>query len=56
MGLLRAQYASVGAAAGAALPAAMSGLQPAAAAGVELSDLLGRMQSRASDAEAFTDA
>ncbi len=55
-GLLREQYAPVGAAAGAALPAAMAGLQQAAAAGIDVSDLLGRIQSRVSDAESFTAA
>lgn len=54
--LLRDQYASVGAAARSALPAAVSGLQSAAAAGVDVAGLLARIEGRAANAEAFTAA
>ncbi|MFF0074267.1 polynucleotide kinase-phosphatase [Streptomyces sp. NPDC005494] len=55
-GLLRSQYASVGAAAGAVLPAAGDALSAAAARGVDVRDLAGRQAERAEDAAAFTDA
>ncbi|MET9594240.1 polynucleotide kinase-phosphatase [Streptomyces sp. NPDC006516] len=55
-GLLRSQYASVGAAAGAVLPAAGEALSAAAARGVDVGDLAGRQAERAEDAAAFTDA
>ncbi|MFF7155161.1 polynucleotide kinase-phosphatase [Streptomyces sp. NPDC008139] len=55
-GLLRKQYAAVGAAGGAVFPAALSALEAAAARGTDVADLLGRQRERASDAAAFTDA
>lgn len=55
-GLLRSQYASVGAAAGAVLPAAGEALSAAAARGVDVGGLAGRQAERAEDAAAFTDA
>ena len=51
--LLRHQYAAVGAAANAALPAAVSLLQAAAARGLDVGDLLARTTARASNAQAF---
>jgi protein phosphatase len=52
--LLRQQYASVGAAASNALPAAVQALRAAAARSVpELADLLARTQQRAANAERF---
>ncbi|MFE5898147.1 polynucleotide kinase-phosphatase [Streptomyces sp. NPDC056488] len=56
-GLLRAQYAAVGAASGAVLPGATGALRRAVERGVEgLDGLLGRQRERAVDAEAFTAA
>ncbi|MET9801615.1 polynucleotide kinase-phosphatase [Streptomyces sp. NPDC006368] len=55
-GLLRGQYAAVGAAASAAFPAALAALEAAAARGVEVGDLPARQRERAADAAAFTDA
>ncbi|MFF7851121.1 polynucleotide kinase-phosphatase [Streptomyces sp. NPDC007910] len=56
-GLLRAQYAAVGAASGAVLPGAIDALRKASARGVEgLDGLLDRQRERAVDAEAFTAA
>ncbi|MER5887057.1 polynucleotide kinase-phosphatase [Streptomyces sp. NPDC001941] len=56
-GLLRTQYAAVGAAAGAALPGAVAALEAAAARGVEgVGDLLAKQRERVVDAAAFTDA
>ncbi|MFG3282532.1 polynucleotide kinase-phosphatase [Streptomyces sp. NPDC048111] len=55
-GLLRSQYAAVGAASGAAFPAALRALDAATARGVETADLLARQRERAADAAAFTDA
>lgn len=55
-GLLRSQYASVGAAAGAVLPAAGNALSAATARGVDVGELAGRQRERAVDAAAFTDA
>ncbi|MEV6702362.1 polynucleotide kinase-phosphatase [Streptomyces sp. NPDC051453] len=55
-GLLRSQYAAVGAASGAVFPDAIAGLEAAAARGVEVGELLGRQRERAADAAAFTDA
>ncbi|MEU0672979.1 polynucleotide kinase-phosphatase [Streptomyces sp. NPDC006172] len=55
-GLLRSQYAAVGAASGAVLPAALNALEGAAARGVDVSDLLSRQRERAADAAAFTQA
>ncbi len=54
--LLRQQYAAVGAAAGAALPAAVELLQHVAAQGVDVCDLLARTVSRTANARAFTDS
>ncbi|MGW2782242.1 polynucleotide kinase-phosphatase [Streptomyces populi] len=55
-GLLRSQYAAVGAASGAVFPGALAALEGAAARGVDVTDLLARQRERASDAKAFTDA
>ncbi|GGR70686.1 polynucleotide kinase-phosphatase [Streptomyces humidus] len=55
-GLLRSQYAAVGAASGAVFPGALSALESAAARGVDVADLLSRQAERASDAAAFTEA
>ncbi|GAA3531548.1 polynucleotide kinase-phosphatase [Streptomyces osmaniensis] len=55
-GLLRSQYAAVGAASGAVFPGAVAALESAAARGVDVSDLLARQRERASDAAAFTEA
>ncbi|KJK39594.1 metallophosphoesterase [Streptomyces variegatus] len=55
-GLLRSQYAAVGAASGAVLPQALATLQGAAARGVDVAGLLARTGERAADAAAFTQA
>jgi protein phosphatase len=55
-GLLRSQYAAVGAASGAVLPQALAALQGAAARGVDVAGLLSRTGERAADAAAFTEA
>ncbi|MBP8538133.1 polynucleotide kinase-phosphatase [Streptomyces sp. MK37H] len=55
-GLLRHQYAAVGAASRAVLPGVLAALEGAEARGVEVSALLGKQRERASDAAAFTDA
>ncbi|MER5929408.1 polynucleotide kinase-phosphatase [Streptomyces sp. NPDC002054] len=55
-GLLRHQYAAVGAAAGAVFPQALAALEAAAARGVDTGELLARQRGRAEDAAAFTDA
>ncbi|MGW1769123.1 polynucleotide kinase-phosphatase [Streptomyces sp. NPDC002073] len=55
-GLLRNQYASVGAAAAAVLPPALAALRAAAARGVDTGDLAVRQGERAADAAAFTEA
>ncbi|WP_327318409.1 polynucleotide kinase-phosphatase [Streptomyces sp. NBC_01235] len=55
-GLLRSQYAAVGAASGAVFPGALAALEGAAARGVDVTDLLSRQRERASDAAAFTEA
>ncbi|WP_340375362.1 polynucleotide kinase-phosphatase [Streptomyces sp. SS7] len=55
-GLLRSQYAAVGAASGAVFPGALAALEGAAARGVDVTDLLARQRERASDAAAFTAA
>ncbi|SEE27662.1 polynucleotide kinase-phosphatase [Streptomyces sp. 2224.1] len=55
-GLLRKQYAAVGAASGAAFPGVLGALEAAAARGVEVSELLARQRDRALDAAAFTQA
>jgi protein phosphatase len=54
--LLRNQYAAVGAAARAALPAAVGVLQSAQASGLDVDALLARTRARAHNAQAFTDA
>ncbi len=54
--LLRHQYAAVGAAARAVLPAAVGVLQQAAAAGLDVAALLDRTRARAANATAFTAA
>ncbi|WP_112466875.1 polynucleotide kinase-phosphatase [Streptomyces triticisoli] len=55
-GLLRTQYAAVGAAAGAVFPGALAALEGAAARGVDVTGLLARQRGRAADAAAFTAA
>ncbi|MET8135953.1 polynucleotide kinase-phosphatase [Streptomyces sp. NPDC005251] len=55
-GLLRSQYAAVGAASGAVFPGVLTALEGAAARGVDVGDLLTRQRERAADAEAFTEA
>ncbi|WP_049579568.1 polynucleotide kinase-phosphatase [Streptomyces sp. SBT349] len=55
-GLLREQYAAVGAAAGAAFPGVVSALEAAGARGVDVGGLLERQRQRAGDVSAFTAA
>ncbi len=55
-GLLREQYAPVGAAARAVLPVALDALDGAAARGIDVADLRSRTAIRAANAEAFTAA
>ncbi|MFG2998756.1 polynucleotide kinase-phosphatase [Streptomyces sp. NPDC048340] len=55
-GLLRNQYAAVGAAAAAVFPDALAALGAAAARGVDTGELLERQRDRAADAARFTDA
>ncbi|RZB15071.1 polynucleotide kinase-phosphatase [Streptomyces sp. F001] len=55
-GLLRSQYAAVGAASGAVFPGALTALEGAAARGVDVAGLLSRQRERAADAAAFTEA
>ncbi|MGW2490297.1 polynucleotide kinase-phosphatase [Streptomyces sp. NPDC001606] len=55
-GLLRSQYAAVGAASGAVFPSALTALETAAARGVDVTGLLDRQRERAADAAAFTAA
>ncbi|PVE04095.1 polynucleotide kinase-phosphatase [Streptomyces scopuliridis] len=55
-GLLRTQYAAVGAAAGAAFPTVTKALEAAASRGVETAGLLATQRERAADAAAFTEA
>ncbi|MFD8980722.1 polynucleotide kinase-phosphatase [Streptomyces sp. NPDC059564] len=55
-GLLRNQYAAVGAAARAVFPDALAALEAATARGVETGALLERQRGRATDAAAFTEA
>ncbi|MGP3982877.1 polynucleotide kinase-phosphatase [Streptomyces sp. KR80] len=55
-GLLRKQYAAVGAASGAAFPGALAALEAAAARGVDVAGLLARQRERSADATAFTEA
>jgi protein phosphatase len=54
--LLRSQYAAVGAAARAALPAAASALDAVAGRGVDVADLQARTVARAANADRFTAA
>ncbi|MGW0928052.1 polynucleotide kinase-phosphatase [Streptomyces sp. NPDC002644] len=55
-GLLRNQYAAVGAASGAVFPGALAALEAAGARGVDVAGLLDRQRGRAADAGAFTEA
>ncbi|MGW7563747.1 polynucleotide kinase-phosphatase [Streptomyces sp. NPDC054757] len=55
-GLLRKQYAAVGAASRAVLPGVIGALEAAAARGVEVGGLLAGQRDRADDAVAFTEA
>ncbi|WP_251095301.1 polynucleotide kinase-phosphatase [Streptomyces sp. Caat 7-52] len=55
-GLLRGQYAAVGAAAGAVFPGALAALEAAAARGADVDGLLDLQRERAADAAAFTAA
>ncbi|POX60744.1 polynucleotide kinase-phosphatase [Streptomyces sp. Ru62] len=55
-GLLRGQYAAVGAASGAVFPGALVALEAAAARGADVGGLLTRQRERAADARAFTAA
>ncbi|MEV7520946.1 polynucleotide kinase-phosphatase [Streptomyces sp. NPDC091371] len=55
-GLLRNQYAAVGAASGAVFPGALAALEAAAARGIDTGELLERQRGRAADAAAFTEA
>jgi hypothetical protein len=54
--LIKAQYASVGAAARHALPEALAALEAAAARGLDVAALAGRTRQRLADAAAFRDA
>jgi len=56
VGLIRGQYAAVGAAARAALPPAVAALDLAAARGLDVAALRDRTATRAASADAFTDA
>ncbi|MEV5985469.1 polynucleotide kinase-phosphatase [Streptomyces sp. NPDC052051] len=55
-GLLRTQYAAVGAASGAVFPGTLAAIEGAAARGVDVADLLAGQRERASAATAFTEA
>ncbi|MEU9480836.1 polynucleotide kinase-phosphatase [Streptomyces sp. NPDC048191] len=55
-GLLRSQYAAVGAASGAVFPGTLAALEAAAARGADVGGLLDRQRERAHDAAAFTTA
>ncbi|MFC8128088.1 polynucleotide kinase-phosphatase [Streptomyces sp. NPDC057302] len=55
-GLLRTQYAAVGAASAAVFPGAIAALEAATARGVDTGGLLAKQRERAVDAAAFTDA
>ncbi|MFE0729598.1 polynucleotide kinase-phosphatase [Streptomyces antibioticus] len=55
-GLLRSQYAAVGAASGAVFPGVLAALEGAAGRGVDVTELLARQRERATEAAAFTDA
>lgn len=54
--LVREQYAAVGAAASAALPAAVAALEQAAARGIDVGDLLAQTQERAQMVQAYVAA
>jgi protein phosphatase len=54
--LLRDQYAAVGAAARSSLPAATAALESAAAAGLDVGEMLARTQRRTANAELFSEA
>jgi len=54
--LLRNQYAAVGAAARSSLPAATAALESAAAAGLDVGEILARTQRRAVNADLFSEA
>ncbi|EYB68975.1 bis(5'-nucleosyl)-tetraphosphatase [Deinococcus phoenicis] len=54
--LIRGQYAAVGAAGNAALPASVTALEAAAARGVDVAGLLDRTRERAQDLRAYRDA
>ncbi|MFC1434742.1 polynucleotide kinase-phosphatase [Streptacidiphilus sp. N1-3] len=56
VGLLKRQYAAVGAAARAALPAALAALEAAGARDVDVAELTARQSARYADASAFTEA
>ena len=56
LGLLRRQYAAVGAAAAAVLPPALAALRAASARGVDVGELTERQSARRADASAFTEA
>lgn len=55
-GLIRRQYATVGAAARSVLPVAVTALAAAAARGVDVTELLARTEERAANADSFTRA
>ncbi|MFF8827959.1 polynucleotide kinase-phosphatase [Streptomyces sp. NPDC015131] len=55
-GLLRSQYAAVGAASRAVFPGALGALEAAVGRGVDVSGLLAAQRERAADAAAFTEA
>jgi polynucleotide kinase-phosphatase len=55
-GLIREQYAAVGAASGGALPVAVDALESAVARGVDVTDLLARTSQRASNAALYREA
>ncbi|MFE0626390.1 polynucleotide kinase-phosphatase [Streptomyces sp. NPDC058864] len=55
-GLLRKQYAAVGAASGAVFPGALAALESAVARGTDVAGLLERQRGRSADAAAFTEA
>ncbi|MCX4819934.1 polynucleotide kinase-phosphatase [Streptomyces sp. NBC_01142] len=55
-GLLRSQYAAVGAASGAVLPGATAALEAAVGRGVPVDGLLAKQRERSADAAAFTEA
>jgi protein phosphatase len=54
--LIRTRYAGVGAAARAALPAAVAALEAGAGRGLEVAELLARQRERDADARSFTEA